>query len=634
MKKLLTISLFIFSIFSFSQDNTIISNLENLIDNPVDSIKSKYFKFDISKLQFFNEKNDTIVLDTSLTIKNYYSFNFLKKDNFHLLKSNNVGRFYNTLTYEIQKGNLPKLGYSANDVMLIQREDVLFSKVAYPLTELFFKSVYSQGQLTDAYFTSNLNENLNFSLAFKALRSLGTFQNSLFGSKQFRTTLNYNGEKIVTKFFYLSQSFERNENGGLTSASIENYESEDPIFDERSKLNVKFEDAKNNYQQRIFYLKNNFMLSNKKNNSFDLYHVFDFETSNNRYTQDNPSFYYGSLASGINEIVDHYKLRTLSNSFGLSKDNLFFERLLLQLNNYNLNYFKVDNNIDNKVLSKNFTSFSVKAFKKIFNYDLSIDLEQKINGDQLGNNFIAKVKRKFSENNSFSLSISVKQKHPGLIYENFTSNYENINWIQSMKLVENKSVDLKISNSTLGDIDLNHSIIDDFFYVSVDSNSQEIMAPILNHYDRKIQYSSLRIKRSLNFGKWTIDNSIMCQVVNQNDKILNLPQFISRNTLYFKERIFKNTLSIQTGINFKIFSKFYANEYNPLLSAFHIQSQKKIGGFPLFDFFFNAKIRQTKIFIIAEHINSSLSGNSFYSTPESVYRDFGVRFGFKWNLFN
>ena len=331
MKKLLTISLFIFSIFSFSQDNTIISNLENLIDNPIDSIKSKYFKFDISKLQFFNEKNDTIVLDTSLTIKNYYSFNFLKKDNFHLLKSNNIGRFYNTLTYEIQKDNLPKLGYSANDVMLIQREDVLFSKVAYPLTELFFKTVYSQGQLTDAYFTSNLNENLNFSLAFKALRSLGTFQNSLFGSKQFRTTLNYNGEKIVTKFFYLSQSFERNENGGLTSASIENYESEDPIFDERSKLNVKFEDAKNNYQQRIFYLKNNFKLSNKKNNSFDLYHVFDFETSNNRYTQDNPSFYYGSSASGINEIVDHYKLRTLSNSFGLSKDNLFFERLLLSL---------------------------------------------------------------------------------------------------------------------------------------------------------------------------------------------------------------------------------------------------------------------------------------------------------------
>ena len=81
--------------------------------------------------------NDTIILDTTLSIKNYYSFNFLKKDDFHLLKSNNVGRFYNKLTYELSNDNIPKLGYSANDVMLIQREDVLFSKVAYPLTELF-----------------------------------------------------------------------------------------------------------------------------------------------------------------------------------------------------------------------------------------------------------------------------------------------------------------------------------------------------------------------------------------------------------------------------------------------------------------------------------------------------------------
>ena len=98
--------------------------------------------------------------------------------------------------------------------------------------------------------------------------------------------------------------------------------------------------------------------------------------------------------------------------------------------------------------------------------------------------------------------------------------------------------------------------------------------------------------------------------------------------------MFKENYVFETNVNSAWVVSQYANEYNPLISAFHVQSQKKIGGFPLFDFFFNAKIRQTKIFVIAEHINSSISGNSFYSTPESVYRDFGVRFGFKWNLFN
>ena len=86
MKKQLTILLLVFSIFSFSQDDTTINLEQNLIGNPVDTTNSKYFKFDTSKLQFFNEENDTIILDTTLSIKNYYSFNFLKKDDFHLVR--------------------------------------------------------------------------------------------------------------------------------------------------------------------------------------------------------------------------------------------------------------------------------------------------------------------------------------------------------------------------------------------------------------------------------------------------------------------------------------------------------------------------------------------------------------------
>ena len=88
--------------------------------------------------------------------------------------------------------------------------------------------------------------------------------------------------------------------------------------------------------------------------------------------------------------------------------------------------------------------------------------------------------------------MSLTQKHPGFIYENFISGYDNINWMQSLKLVENKSIDLKISNSVFGNINFNHSIIDNFFYVSTDQDSQEIMVPILNQYGGKIKHSSLK----------------------------------------------------------------------------------------------------------------------------------------------
>ena len=78
----------------------------------------------------------------------------------------------------------------------------------------------------------------------------------------------------------------------------------------------------------------------------------------------------------------------------------------------------------------------------------------------------------------------------------------------------------------------------------------------------------------------------------------------------------------------------YSNEYNPLLSTFHIQTSNKIGGYPILDFFLNAKIRQTRIFFIAEHINSSFSEGKFFSSPTSPYRDSNIRFGLRWNLFN
>jgi len=93
-------------------------------------------------------------------------------------------------------------------------------------------------------------------------------------------------------------------------------------------------------------------------------------------------------------------------------------------------------------------------------------------------------------------------------------------------------------------------------------------------------------------------------------------------------------LFFQTGFSVKYFSKFYANEYNPAISSFHIQNDRKIGEFPLIDFFANAKIKQTRVFLKVEHFNSTLTGNSFYSSPSYPYRDFIVRFGLVWNFFN
>ena len=73
--------------------------------------------------------------------------------------------------------------------------------------------------------------------------------------------------------------------------------------------------------------------------------------------------------------------------------------------------------------------------------------------------------------------------------------------------------------------------------------------------------------------------------------------------------------------------------YDPVLAEFYVQNEQEFGAFPVVDFFFNAKVKQTRIFFKLEHLNSLITGNNNFAAPEHPYRDFLVRFGLVWDFF-
>ena len=76
------------------------------------------------------------------------------------------------------------------------------------------------------------------------------------------------------------------------------------------------------------------------------------------------------------------------------------------------------------------------------------------------------------------------------------------------------------------------------------------------------------------------------------------------------------------------------NAYDPVLAEFYVQNDQEIGGFPLVDIFFNAKIRQTRIFFKWEHFNQLFnSSNNQFTAPGYPYRDAVIRFGLVWDFF-
>ena len=621
-----------------TKQKTTTNTLKNILQIKQDTL-DKSPKADIKKYISINIQGDSIYLDTTLTIKKHYKFNYLRKDNLELLKYSNIGQTYNNLTHRFDDLSfLPEFSFSSKSHAYLSSNDIKYFQVPTPLTEMVFKTVMKQGQHTDVFFTTNTSENFNFSIAFKGLRSLGNYQNILSGSKFFRFTTKYNSsnERYNFKMHFVSQGFENKENGGLNDESILNFESEDPLFNERSKLSVKFEDATNYFSSKRYFLDHQFLLTKKKdsvNNKFSLGHKFEYETLSSSYVQNVASSFYGDITPGLNNVDDKAEIKTTLNEFYTDLNSNFFGKIKVIYTNYNYSY--KSNSLSNEQVgfNQNENAISFKLNKNLFNHSLKATVTKNLFGDRLGNLINLNISSNAENNLKYNLGLNIISKHPGFYYELYKSGYSDINWENDIKQTQIKNIFLDLQSNLIGNLNFDFRLIDNYTYFSLISEEKTLI-PAVNQNSSTIDYLKIKWNKEFKFGKFALDNSLVYQNVAQDGNFLNVPEFLSRNTIYYSNTVLKGALFFQTGLSVKYFSKYYSNEYNPLISSFHVQNDKKIGGFPMIDIFVNAKIKQTRLFLKAEHFNSTFSGNNFYSSPSYPYRDFVIRFGLVWNFFN
>jgi hypothetical protein len=175
-----------------------------------------------------------------------------------------------------------------------------------------------------------------------------------------------------------------------------------------------------------------------------------------------------------------------------------------------------------------------------------------------------------------------------------------------------------------------YSTIENYTYFGIDVITNGVK-PI--QYDKDVNYLKLTANKEFRFRKIALDNTLQYQKVTQTEQVLNVPDFIVRSSLYFSDHWFQKNLFIQFGVTGSYFTEYFMNDYDPLLSEFYVQTEKEFGDFPRLDFFVNAKVRNARIYLKAEHFNSGFTGNNFYSAPNYPYKDFIIRFGLVWNFF-
>jgi len=637
MRNILFCFFLIFPLFAFSQD--IGSELGEKIGKESKAKKAKFDQYRIVTLQ-----RDTTFVDTTLTIKKEYEYNYLRKDIFGLLPFANEGQTYTVLDFGIKNFSaFPEIGFSGKQFNYLGVNDINYYSVATPLTELYFKTVMEQGQNLDALVTLNTSERFNFSIAYKGLRSLGKYINQLSSTGNFRFTTSYNtlNKRYFLNFHYTGQDFLNGENGGITTVS--NFEDGGSAFKNRARLEVYLNDAKTFMKGKRIFFNHNFRInSTKGDNNIYLSHQFNYENKFFEYNQATVLSTVGEttvkrfgesyVTSNIN---DHTQYNRMYNKVGAIYENALLGKFQFFTEDFRYNYYYnkililetgvVPSSIHDEITTVGGQyEYRKNKWNGTFLYSNSVS-------NQSLSNFDAKLVYKLNDKNEFLFQYQNINKLPDHIYNLHQSSYVSYNWYNDFNNEKINNIEATAKTQWVTASMQISSLKDHLFFSNDNAAEQQLISP--KQYTKTINYLSVKVSREFKFRNFALNNTFLFQQVDQEGDILNVPKIVTRNTLYYTNYFFKRALFLQTGVTFNYFTRYYANDYNPVIAEAFVQNKKEIGDFPMLDFFINARIRQTRIFLKAEHFNSGFSGNKFYNAPNYPYRDFIIRFGLVWNFF-
>jgi len=596
----------------------------------------------ISEYKIISYERDTTYVDTTLTIYKDYRFNYLRRDDYNLMPFANVGQTYNTLAYDFSDLRLkPRMGARARHFNYMEIEDISYYHVPTPLTELYYKTAFEQGHQLDAFFTVNTAENFNFSIAYKGVRSLGNYQNTLTSTGNFRFTSNYKStnKRYNLRAHIVFQDLLNRENNGLKPQFIPLFVNNVDDFRDRGRLEVQFEDAENILDGKRFYLEHDYNLIDYSNHDsytfLKLGNVLSFESKSYRYQQQRPFVEFGP-SYAAQDLKDRVKLEEFySKAFAHFSNNLLGNiQVFLGYTDFNYGYNSIlildEGRITNR-LKGNVVEAGASYQKEYRGFELFGIAALNIAGDYEGNYILGQASFELDENNKAQATMYINSVAPDYHFQLYQSDYVNYNWQNSLRNIKTQHLQFDLQSKALLNASVSYTGIDDYTYFSR-TETDTTTTPF--QYSGRVNYLKVEAERQFDFGNFSVLGRMTYQNILDGQEVFKAPELLGRASVFYTNEFFKKALFLQTGVTGKYFTEFEMNAYDPVLAEFYVQNNQTLGSFPMIDLFVNAKISQTRIYFKWEHFNALFtSQNNYFSAPGHPFRDAKIRFGLVWNFF-
>lgn len=594
-----------------------------------------------------NYDRDTVMIDTTLTIQKEYRHNFKRKDLFGYLPFLNVGQVVNKMTlFDKSRSLVPQMGFRARHFDYYEIPDIKYYRAPTPFSEIFYKTGFEQGQVLETIFTANTAPNLNFSLTYKGIRSLGLYRFSLVTQGNFRGTVSYRSKnkRYDARFHIAVQDLGSQENGGLKAESIQRFKDHDKDFHSRGRLDTNLgQNTESLLEGTRFYLEQRYYVSNLSKFKGLFRHLFSYEGKNYRFTEQGTTGFFGTTFTEKTFDITAYKSFRNALSVDFKSPYILGDFSVKAYHQSLYQGYRNVNYSDRKQLpyrkEQQYYGLDIDWYIRWKKFNIHAYIGQLLvggAGSKIGGTFHYPLHKHWR----IAGALKITNRQPDMMAQFFQSNYRDYNWDneglknerqQSLSLgIHSKWVQLDVMAKQLE----NHTYFEKSMPKVKEEEAKVFYRVRAKQAPKTITYLKAQLQSELNFWKFSWNNRVVYQNVQDGAGILNLPKYFFRTSFYFSETLFKKkSLFLQTGATLSYFGNYHADDYNPVIGSFVTQNQTEIEGYPYLELFVNTMIRQTRFFIKFDNFSSIWGKKNYFAAPAYPRQDFEIRFGCVWNLF-
>lgn len=541
--------------------------------------------------------------------------------------------------------------------------NTLFMNTQVPFTELdwsFSGPKETSEQTFRVRHSQNINRFLNFGVIYDIVFSLGQYNYQRAEDKTFTFYSSYTGTKYKLYFSAGINNMVSYENGGiLTLEGLVNTINTRDVRTWLADLNKASSRLKNKnvlLVQRYTFSSNpvvkNDSTSQKKSGFFGLSgtfsHIFILETNARTYKDLSPrSEFYDSVALVTNTVTadslfartvkntvrfdfttDATRKFTLGGGVGVRNELLTFSYIVPVRFPYGAGT-SVANRVSNILIGKLYNSIGEK-FRWIATGELYLTGYRAGDFDLNG-----EITKTFNWNKgiaSWLITGSMQNTQPSFWFDQWGGN--NIAWNNNFR--KEFRIDLGSTfkyPARKAELKFNYAVIKN--YTDFDTTK------LPSQYSGALSVASVTLKKDLRLWKFHLASDVIVQK-SSNTRILDLPLTTIRSAAYF-EHLFKfaktgGKLNAQLGADLTYNTLYHPYSYFPATGRFYRQDRITAGNYPFINVFLNLKIKRTRIFIMMDHVNAKLMGQSirynYYMVPNYPMNIRMLRYGLSWTFYD